>query len=59
MNNFINNDRQDDDDDNHFFDVQALSSEDLDGISGGANCSYLGVYDYGLMMSYSSRNYSC
>ena len=59
MNKFINTEQQDDNDDNHFFDVQALSSEDLDAICGAANCGYLGVHDYGLMMSYSTRNYSC
>jgi hypothetical protein len=59
MNNFLKNDQQDNDDDNHFFDVQALSSEDLDAIAGGYPCSYLGVYDYTKMVSYASRNYSC
>jgi hypothetical protein len=59
MNKFINNDQQDDNDDNHFFDVQALSSEDLDVISGGYPCSYSGGYDYNLGMCYETRNYSC
>jgi hypothetical protein len=59
MNSLFNNDRQDDDNDNHFFDVQALNSEDLDAISGGANCSYSGGYDYNLGICYETRNYSC
>jgi|APDOM4702015248_1054824.scaffolds.fasta_scaffold527481_2 hypothetical protein len=36
-----------------------MSSEEFDLVSGGANCSYLGVQDYKLMQSYESRNYSC
>ena len=48
-----------DHDDNHFFDVVALSPQELDMISGGVPCSYLGVHDYRLMMSYATRNYSC
>ena len=51
-----------DHDDNHFFDDQALSVlslQELDMVSGGANCSYLGVQDWKLMMSYPTRNYSC
>ena len=48
-----------DHDANHFFDVVALSSQELDMISGGVPCSYLGVHDYRLMMSYATRNYSC
>ena len=37
-----------DHDDNHFFDDQALSVlslQELNMVSGGANCSYLGVID--------------
>lgn len=59
MNSLFNNDQQDHNNDNHFFDVQALSSEDIDAVSGGANCSYSGAYDYNLGMCYETRNYSC
>lgn len=45
--------------DNHFFDAEILCAEEITAVSGGANCSYLGVQDWKLMMSYSSRNYSC
>jgi hypothetical protein len=44
---------------NHFFDVQALRADEIDAVSGAANCSYLGVQDWKLMMSYATRNYSC
>ena len=59
MSSLFNNDHQDDNNNNHFFDVQALSSEDIDAVSGGANCSYSGAYDYNLGMCYETRNYSC
>lgn len=36
-----------------------MSIEEVLLVSGGANCSYLGVQDYKLMQSYESRNYSC
>lgn len=45
--------------DNHFFDIEVLSVEEIATVSGAAPCSYLGVYDYKLMMSYATRNYSC
>ena len=51
-----------DHDDNHFFDDQALSVlslQELNMVSGGANCSYLGVIDYSTMTCHESRNYSC
>ena len=47
---------------NHFFDLQMLTElnkEELNAVAGGANCSYLGVQDWGSMTSYCSRNYSC
>ena len=45
--------------DNSFFDIQALRADEIEAVSGAANCSYLGVQDWRLMMSYASRNYSC
>ncbi len=51
-----------DHDNNHFFDDEALSVlslQELDRVSGGANCSYAGVQDWNRMQSYESRNYSC
>ena len=45
--------------DNHFFDVEILGAEEVAAVSGAGACSYLGVYDYRLMMSYATRNYSC
>ncbi len=36
-----------------------LSVEELARVAGGYPCSYLGVHDYNLMMSYETRNYSC
>ncbi len=36
-----------------------LDDEALSSISGGYPCSYLGVEDWKLMMSYESRNYCC
>ncbi len=36
-----------------------LDDEALSSVSGGYPCSYLGVEDWGKMMSYESRNYSC
>ena len=36
-----------------------MSFEEFELVSGGANCSYLGVQDYKLLQSYESRNYSC
>ncbi len=62
MNNAFKNEQVIENTDNHFFDVETplvLSGEELQAVSGGANCSYLGVQDWKLMMSYSSRNYSC
>lgn len=57
MNNTRKNEQQTND--NNFFDVKTLSAEELQAVSGGANCSYLGVQDWGSMTSYCSRNYSC
>lgn len=45
--------------DNHFFDVETLCAAEVAAVSGAANCSYLGVQDWKLMMSYATRNYSC
>ena len=45
--------------DNHFFDVEIFGTEEVTAVSGAAACSYLGVYDYRLMMSYANRNDSC
>ena len=45
--------------DNHFFDVEIFGTEEVTGISGAAACSYLGVYEYRLMMSNATRNDSC
>jgi hypothetical protein len=45
--------------DNQFFDVEILRAEEVAAVSGAAACSYLGVQDWKLMMSYATRNYSC
>ncbi len=39
--------------------VRVLAAADVSEIGGGYPCSYLGVEDWGRMMSYESRNYSC
>jgi len=39
--------------------VRELDLAELAQVGGGYPCSYLGVEDWNLMMSYSSRNYSC
>jgi hypothetical protein len=39
--------------------IEELTEEVLEDVSGGYPCSYLGVYDYTRMQSYASRNYSC
>ncbi len=36
-----------------------LTAVELNLVGGGYGCGYLGVYDYGQMMSYETRNYSC
>jgi hypothetical protein len=39
--------------------MEELRPDLLAEISGAAPCSYLGVHDYNLMMSYETRNYCC
>lgn len=39
--------------------VTELDDEALSSVGGGYPCSYLGVEDWKLMMSYETRNYCC
>jgi hypothetical protein len=39
--------------------IRVLDAAEVSEIGGGYPCSYLGVEDWGKMMSYESRNYSC
>jgi hypothetical protein len=39
--------------------ARVLQRDELTEISGGAPCSYLGVEDWRLLMSYETRNYCC